>query len=399
MTSPRSWKKHFVNFETDAPGDHISQHVPMRSVWLLQLYASEAYRRGVITDAAVEAADAELPVLLTTMLCEAVERRLTRELSVGFSRRAATLHRVRGKIDVYATQRHRLLDKGQIRCEFNELTSDHPVNRYLLRVLHYAENLIQPLNQAVATRCRRLARSLEAAGVPLISSAPEPTGRLSPSDVHPTAVASLLLNLFIPRSGIGPNAFARASVTETYLRALFERALLGIYRYHLTPLGWTVHGAKYLGWPLNSPTTAQLPRMLTDIMLTAPDGTEVIVDAKFAAMATNNRTNTGYTLKSGHLYQIQSYVLAHAAALATAGDTRPVSGVVVYATLGAPRDGSEQRQQFTIHGHAFTFSAIDLSGCVSAIRDGALAALGVDATVTPPSAKARSAYTTAGPTV
>src|SRR5699024_8188583 len=107
----------------------------MRSVWLLQLYASEAYRRGVITDAAVDAADAELPLLLTTMLCEAVERRLTRELSVGFSRRAATLHRVRGKIDVYATQRHRLLDKGQIRCEFNELTSDHPVNRYLLRVL------------------------------------------------------------------------------------------------------------------------------------------------------------------------------------------------------------------------------------------------------------------------
>src|SRR5699024_4982946 len=99
----------------------------MRSVWLLQLYASEAYRRGVITDAAVDAADAELPLLLTTMLCEAVERRLTRELSVGFSRRAATLHRVRGKIDVYATQRHRLLDKGQIRCEFNELTSDHPV--------------------------------------------------------------------------------------------------------------------------------------------------------------------------------------------------------------------------------------------------------------------------------
>lgn len=399
MTSRRSWKKHFVNFETDVPGGQISQYVPMRSVWLLQLYASEAYRRGVITDAAVDAADAELPVLLTTMLCEAVERRLTRELSVGFSRRAATLHRVRGKIDVYATQRHRLLDKGQIRCEFNELTSDHPVNRYLLRVLHYAENLIQPLNQAVAARCRRLARSFEAAGVPFVSSTPEPTGRLSPSDVHPTAVASLLLNLFVPRSGFGPHAFARASVNETYLRALFERALLGIYRYHLTPLGWTVHGAKYLSWPLNSPTTAQLPRMLTDIMLTAPDGSEVIVDAKFAAMATNNRTNTGYTLKSGHLYQIQSYVLAHAAALAEGGDIRPVAGAMVYAALGTPESTFNQHQQFRIHGHDFTFAALDLTGRASAIRDGALAALGVDATATPPSAKARSAYTTAGSTV
>lgn len=385
-----------MNFEPDDSPGNISKHVPMRSVWLLQLYASEAYRRGVITDAAVDAADAELPVLLTTMLCEAVERRLTRELSVGFSRRAATLYRVRGKIDVYATQRHRLLDKGQIRCKFNELTSDHPVNRYLLRVLHYAENLIQPLNQAAATRCRRLARSLEVAGVPFISSAPEPTGRLSPADVHPTAVASLLLNLFVPRSGLGPHAFARAEVTETYLRALFERALLGIYRYHLTPVGWTVRGARYLNWPLNSPTQAQLPRMLTDIMLTAPDGTEVIVDAKFASMATSNRTNTGYTLKSGHLYQIQSYVLAHAAELAEPGEVRRVTGAMVYAALGAPKSTFNQHQQFRIHGHDFTFAALDLTGRASTVREGALAALGVDIPATPSSVQAALASSFSG---
>lgn len=367
-----------MNFEPETSAESISKHVPMRSVWLLQLYASEAYQRGVITDSAVDAADAEMPVLLTTMLCEAVERRLTRELSVGFSRRAATLHRVRGKIDVYATQRHRLLDKGQIRCEFNELTSDHPVNRYLLRVLHYAENLIQPLNQTVATRCRRLARSLEVAGVPFISSAPEPTGRLSPADVHPTAVASLLLDLFVPRSGLGPHAFARAELTEGELRRLFERALLGIYRYHLTPLGWTVRGARYLHWPLNIPTTAQLPLMLTDIMLTTPDGTEVVVDAKFASMATSNRTNSGYTLKSGHLYQIQSYVLAHAAALAEGGDIRPVAGAMVYAALGAPASAFDQRQHFQIHGHNFALAALDLRGRACTISAEALAALGVD---------------------
>lgn len=377
-----------MNFEPETSADSISKHVPMRSVWLLQLYASEAYQRGVITDAAVDAADAELPLLLTTMLCEAVERRLTRELSVGFSRRAATLHRVRGKIDVYATQRHRLLDKGQIRCEFNELTSDHPVNRYLLRVLHYAENLIQPLNQAVATQCRRLARSLEVAGVPFVSSAPEPTGRLSSADVHPTAVASLLLNLFVPRSGLGPHAFARAELTEGKLRRLFEQALLGIYRYHLTPLGWTVRGARYLHWPLNISTTAQLPLMLTDIMLTAPDGTEVVVDAKFASMATSNRTNSGYTLKSGHIYQIQSYVLAHAAALAEGGDMRPVAGAMVYAALGTPKSTFKQHQQFRIHGHDFTFAALDLTGRASTVREGALAALGVDIPATPPSAQA-----------
>ncbi|MCQ9347777.1 restriction endonuclease [Corynebacterium phoceense] len=361
-----------MNFEPETSAESISKHVPMRSVWLLQLYASEAYRRGVITDAAVDAADVEMPVLLTTMLCEAVERRLTRELSVGFSRRAATLHRVRGKIDVYATQRHRLLDKGQIRCEFNELTSDHPVNRFLLHALHYAEKLIQPLDTTVATRCRRLARAFEAAGVPSVPSTAEPTGRLSPADAHPTAVASLLLNLYVPRSGLGPHAFARAAVTETYLRALFERALLGIYRYHLAPLGWTVRGAKYVDWPINEATTAQLPRMLTDIMLTAPDGTEVIVDAKFASMATSNRTNSGYTLKSGHLYQIQSYVLSHSAALTEYSDFRPVAGVMVYADLGAPAAAFDTIQNFRMHNHDFVFGALDLTTRASKIRETAL---------------------------
>src|SRR5699024_9787751 len=145
---------------------------------------------------------------------------------------------------------------------------------------------------------------------------------------------------------------------------------------------------KYLGWPLNAPATAQLPRMLTDIMLTKPDGTEVIVDAKFTSMATRNRSDTGYTLASGHLYQIQSYVLAHAAALAEGGEIRPVSGATNHAALASPGSTFNPHHQFRILGHDFSFAALDLTGRASTVRDGALAALGVDIPATPPSVQA-----------
>lgn len=70
------------------------------------------------------------------------------------------------------------------------------------------------------------------------------------------------------------------------------------------------------------------------LIRSARNGGDGLVDAKFAFMTTSNHTNTGYTLKSGHLYQIQSYVLAHAAGLAETGEVRPVAGAMVYAALG-----------------------------------------------------------------
>ena len=49
-------------------------YVPIRSVWMLQLYASQSFIDGHISNASVEDAGVELPELIGTMLCDAVER-------------------------------------------------------------------------------------------------------------------------------------------------------------------------------------------------------------------------------------------------------------------------------------------------------------------------------------
>ncbi len=73
-------------------------YVPIRSVWMLQLYASQTFIDGHISNSSVEEAGVELPELIGTMLCDAVERRFRRELSIDFTLTERNITRVRGQV-------------------------------------------------------------------------------------------------------------------------------------------------------------------------------------------------------------------------------------------------------------------------------------------------------------
>lgn len=355
-----------VSTHSDAsPG--ISQYVPLRSIWLLQLYASEAYRSGAIVDSDIDDPDVELPVLAATMLCDAIEVRLRKQLSVGFTVTSRTLSRVRGKIELLHTSRHQLLQKGQIRCTFNELTPDSQVNRYVLYALYCGIALCARVDaDEVGARCRRLARVLQASGVTRTVSAQIPTTRLTPEDAKPVAIASLLLNMQIPSSGASDTGINRDATDERALRTLFERALHGLYHYHLTRQGWRVQGTRLIHWPLATPTNALLPNMYSDMTLMSPHGRTLVIDAKFTSMATTgHHGNT--TLKSAHLYQI----LAYTSALSAQMDMR-VDGAMIYANAGSGLEAVPV-QRFELNGARFLFCGLDLTGTPREIRRLALA--------------------------
>ena len=103
--------------------------VPVRNLWLLMLYASDLYRELGKQFSSVEDAPDEIPDLIARMLCQATEKRLRRNLSLGYTQRNAHLNRLRGRIDVLETARHNLFSKGQIACRFDELTVNTPRNQ------------------------------------------------------------------------------------------------------------------------------------------------------------------------------------------------------------------------------------------------------------------------------
>ena len=348
-------------------------HVSVRSIWMLQVYASEAYVNGDIVDSAIDALDDELPILVVSMLCDAVEKRLHHELTVGFTVAQAELTRVRGRINLLETHRHRLLDKGRIACQFNELSYDNDVNRYLRHALEHSVRLLRAVPSAQATslafRCRRLIQRLHDIGIPTAYSVNRPQGRLHSRDARPVNIAHLLLDLAIPSSGDGTRAFTRRQFSQHELRTLFEKALKGIYDHHLTPKGWTVTGGETLYW--DTEPHPLLPMMKTDIILRSPTGHITVIDAKFTSMYTRKHRSGTLSLKSSHLYQLYAY-------LRTQEHRGPewahARGVLAYATHKGLTQETEQH--FSFDGHSISTAAMGVELTTKEIRQRALAPAG-----------------------
>ena len=100
--------------------------IPVRNLWLLMLYASDLFRSHGKGGAGLEENPDDLPDLVAEILAHTVEERQRRRLSLGYRTREAALNRVRGRIDLLATERRRLLSRGLVACRFDELTIDTP---------------------------------------------------------------------------------------------------------------------------------------------------------------------------------------------------------------------------------------------------------------------------------
>ena len=72
-----------------------------------------------------------IPDLIAEILANAVEERQRRQLSYQYQPRHDVLNRIKGKIDILTTERHQLLCKGKVACQFSELTIDTPRNRFV----------------------------------------------------------------------------------------------------------------------------------------------------------------------------------------------------------------------------------------------------------------------------
>ena len=137
--------------------------IPVRNLWLLMLYASDLFRSRGKGSAGREENPDDLPDLVAEILAHTVEERQRRQLSLGYRTREAALSRVRGRIDMLSTERRQLLSRGLVACRFDELTIDTPRNRFVRAALDAISRLVR--KPALAHRCRKLARDMEAMGV------------------------------------------------------------------------------------------------------------------------------------------------------------------------------------------------------------------------------------------
>jgi 5-methylcytosine-specific restriction enzyme subunit McrC len=331
------------------------------------LYASDLTRVRGAFDAIVEEDIEDIPELIARLLTNAVERRLRRNFTRGYCHREKALTRVRGRINILTTESRQLLSKGQVFCRFEELTIDTPRNRLVRAALELMARLVR--NNDLIRQCRALAATLGRAGVG--GSRPsradltaDQIGRNDTADRVMVALARLAFDLALPTEDAGATPLVAPDREEAWVRRLFEKAILGFARVDLEPLGWSVRGSIPLEWQF-SHASAQLatilPRMVTDIVIDAPDAARrLVIDTKFTSILGTGRFGDA-RLKSGYLYQMYAYLRSQ-----EGGDQRrdTSAGLLLH-----PAIGSQLYEHAIIQGHSIVFATVDLGGSATAIRN------------------------------
>ena len=364
----------------DAQISGFIDRIPVRNIWLLLLYASRLYRE-LPDSRRVELEDApdNIPYLVAEILTGAVERRLRRNLSHGYQRRWADLSRVRGRIDLFRTDRRQLLQRGRVACEFDELTVDTPRNRYVKTALMNIAGVVHKLAKCpdLERRCRDLVVRLERAGVVgdfdshYVGRAGEldNVGWIDAHERQMLAAARLALNLSIPTEQSGLSLLPMVNRDGTKGWKLYEDAVAGFYDVTLTHRGWKVRHGGHIQWPVADPTAgllAIMPEMITDIVLErgkqsiSEGGPRIVIDTKFTSIL--GRSQYGkQTLKSGNMYQLYTYLLSQE----RLDDplSRHSAGALLYPSLGVDYDESA-----IIQGHRVSFATVDLAADSQKIR-------------------------------
>ncbi|PTQ70319.1 5-methylcytosine-specific restriction endonuclease system specificity protein McrC [Pseudomonas sp. GV071] len=342
--------------------------IPVRSLWLLMLYASDLFRTSGIGKVGLEDSPDELPDLVAEILAHAVEERQRRRLSLGYRSRDAVINRVRGRIDVLATERHQLMERGLVACRFDELTINTARNRFVRAALESISRIVS--RKDIAHRCRVLAAGMKAMGVsgeapPRAQMSTDRFSRNDADDRFMVAAAKLAFDLVLPTEASGTNVLSLPDREVTWVRRLFEQAVGGFYGVVLSPFGWKVLRGGKMNWQIEQKTAGIdkiLPTMRTDVVLDHPTtGQRIVIDTKFTSIVTSGWYREE-TLRSGYVYQIYAYLRSQVGRGDVLADH--ASGLLLHPAIGASLD-----ETVVIQGHAIRFATVDLSASASEIRD------------------------------
>lgn len=352
----------------DEDATHRNQ-IPIQNLWLLMLYASDLRHHPGLVDVSVEKPPADIPELVAHILTQLISQRLRRNLNHGYHEKNNILRRVRGRIDILKTTSNRLLDRAQIACTYEELTTDTPRNRLVRTALDKLAKILS--DKPLAHLCRQHARTLRQLGVrgPAPTRTEISTLSFNRNDAHDrpmVAAAQLAIQLAIPTQTTGAHRLFAPGGNIHWLRKLYEKAIAGFCHFHLTPLGWSVQAGTYQNWPVQQQTAglaAILPAMQTDIILDHRElSRRIVIDTKFTAI-TKPGHHRKQTLSSAYIYQMYAYLRSQEESLAP---RRHSTGLLLHPAVHAATD-TDFDEAALLQNHELRFATVNLAASPTAI--------------------------------
>ncbi|MCX8579716.1 5-methylcytosine-specific restriction endonuclease system specificity protein McrC [Gilliamella sp. B2717] len=329
--------------------------IPIRNIWLLLLYASDSYKELDEQQRINFEENPEKIVELTAEIyCKAVHKGLRYSLSNSYQPEKQVLTRVRGKIDYLTTTRKLLLEKGKIHCRYDGLTNNTPKNQYIHDAAHVL--LRQLTNDKLIKQCKQITnrfKELKIGKSNYYNPVIDQFNRSNPHDNLLVSVAKLVHSLSIPTELFGKETLNTLEKTDQWLRALFEKAVIGFYRVNLDPNEWQIESNKKFKWQCTQSTDNIghfMPEMITDLIIeNNKTHSRLIVDTK----CTSIFKQSSHSFITDHLYQLYAYVRSQEKIDDPLSFS--ASGMLLYPTV------DESINEHTlIQGHQLNFSTIDL---------------------------------------
>ena len=347
----------------------IDGGIPIANIYYLLCYAwRHVEERGLVRLEALEGLE-RVHDLLGKLLAEGTSRLIRRGLDRGYKEVQEDLAGIRGKINVGATAKRALRARGQVACEYEELSHDVVHNRILRATLRSLLR-IPDLHSDVRTEVRRAYTKLEGISEVALSRQLFQQVQLDRNRRYYRfllAVCRLINESLLVNERTGEVRFADFS--EERMQKLYEDFIIEFYRreqdcYQVNPRGrriaWVDEGTpdRY---------RQQIPQMEADCVLEAP-GRRIIMDAKYYQDALGGRY--GGKLHSHNLYQLLAY-LRNREATESPGPKH--EGILLYPTVDKPVSIVVRLEGFSIQARS-----IDLAQSWQKICDRMLAVIGVD---------------------
>ncbi len=165
-------------------------------------------------------------------------------------------------------------------------------------------------------------------------------------------VCRLVLDMSLPEQGGVSGRFSDILDDEVQMNRLFEAFVRNFYRSEQS--GYRV-GAEVIAWDAQCAVPSHrsfLPDMITDVTLRSSEVT-IVIDAKFYRETLTSRLGGSPKIRSGHLYQIQSYLTNMEG---SGGHDALAEGVLLYPSPA----GEELRLELQLPRHRVRVWSIDM---------------------------------------
>lgn len=297
--------------------------------------------------------------LFAAILAKGVAQQLKQGLYREYITKHETRSVLRGKLDMSETILNRIQRKRKLVCEFDELSENNLHNQIIKTTMHY---LIRD-RDVNADRKDALNKVLVFFDdVALVEPSKIPWNKLHYRRNNKNY--EMLLNIcYFVLAGLLQTTengdYKMAAFSDEHMARLYERFILEYYRYHHSYLSEVK--AAQVKWDLRGDNDEALirflPSMQTDIYLRHNDRI-LIIDAKYYGRTLQQQFDK-YTLHSGNIYQIFTYVKNQ-----DKDNTGKVAGLLLYAKT---EEAITPDCTFNIGGNMIGAKTLDLNADFSFI--------------------------------